>query len=236
MRALEVVDLVSGYGDVQVLRSVSLHVEPGEVVAVLGPNGAGKTTLANTIVGLNRAWHGRVRLFGRDVADTAPHRMAQLGLTLVPEGRRLFPFMTVRENLLIGAYTERSPKKVARRLEWVCEMFPRLRERLNQQASSLSGGEQQMCAIARALMVEVRVLILDEPSLGLAPVVVDGVFSRVSWLASQGVSVLIIEQHVDRALRLANRAYVLEQGEVVLEGPSAELLQSEHLRAAYLGT
>jgi branched-chain amino acid transport system ATP-binding protein len=232
---LEVTSLDAFYGDATALRDVSLRVDEAEIVSVVGPNGAGKSTLVNVIAGLHRSRRGRIVMDGADIADVAGHRFCDRGIAIVPEGRRLFPQMTVRENLELGAYRKAARAGRADRLGWVHELFPRLAERAGQLAGSLSGGEQQMVAIGRALMAHPRLLLLDEPSLGLAPVVVDEVFEVVGTIQRAGVGVLLVEQSVDRALEISSRAYLLIEGRVHLEGPASELRASDELRRTVLG-
>jgi branched-chain amino acid transport system ATP-binding protein len=232
---LEVVGLDAGYGGALALRSVDLAVRSGEVVAVIGPNGAGKSTLVNVLAGLHRARAGRVEMDGVDITALDGHRVCEQGIVIVPEGRRLFPRMTVRENLELGAYRRSARPRRDETLAWVHELFPRLAERSTQSAGSLSGGEQQMVAIGRALMAQPRALLLDEPSLGLAPVVIDDVFDAISAVHAAGVSVLLVEQNVDYALALASRAYLLVEGQVAMAGSAAEILRSEAMRRTGLG-
>jgi branched-chain amino acid transport system ATP-binding protein len=232
---LEVQALHAFYGEAIALSGVDLRLDPGEIVCVIGPNGAGKSTLVNAIAGLHRATRGRIVMDGRDLTRVAGHRVCEAGIAVVPEGRRLFPEMSVLENLELGAYRRAARPARHTRLEWVYELFPRLAERPGQMAGSLSGGEQQMVAIGRALMADPRVLLMDEPSLGLAPVVVDEVFATIGTINAAGVSVLLVEQNVDRALRLATRGYLLGEGRVVLEGSTADLGRSELMRRTVLG-
>jgi branched-chain amino acid transport system ATP-binding protein len=232
---LEVEALHAFYGEAVALSGVDLRLEPGEIVCVIGSNGAGKSTLVNAIAGLHRATRGRIVMDGRDLTRVAGHRVCEAGIAVVPEGRRLFPEMSVLENLELGAYRRAARSARHTRLEWVYELFPRLAERPGQMAGSLSGGEQQMVAIGRALMADPRVLLMDEPSLGLAPVVVDEVFATIGTINAAGVSVLLVEQNVDRALRLATRGYLLAEGRVVLEGPTTDLGRSELMRRTVLG-
>jgi branched-chain amino acid transport system ATP-binding protein len=232
---LEVEALHAFYGEAIALAGVDLRLDAGEIVCVVGPNGAGKSTLVNAIAGLHRATRGRIVMDGRDVAHVPGHRVCEAGIAVVPEGRRLFPQMSVLENLELGAYRKAARPARDERLGWVYELFPRLAERSNQMAGSLSGGEQQMVAIGRALMASPRVLLMDEPSLGLAPVVVDEVFATVGTINAAGVSVLLVEQNVDRALRLATRGYLLSEGRVVLEGTTTELGRSDLMRRTVLG-
>jgi branched-chain amino acid transport system ATP-binding protein len=232
---LEVHGLRSGYGDLPVLHGVDIDVDEGQVVAVVGANGAGKTTLLKAVTGLLPAWSGSVVLDGQDVTELRPHQRAERGLVMVPEGRKLFGSMTVEENLLMGAYGKQARPHLHSTLAEVFAQFPRLAERRAQPAGSLSGGEQQMCAIGRALMSRPRLLVLDEPSLGLAPVAVEQVLDLVRRLVAEGTTVLLVEQNVHDALELASHGYVLEQGEVVLEGTGQELLARDDLQQAYLG-
>jgi branched-chain amino acid transport system ATP-binding protein len=230
---LEGVDVF--YGDLQALHDVSLEVRPGELVALVGANAAGKTTTLRVISGTLGARGGRVMFDGQDLAAVPAHSRVARGIVQVPEGRRLFPFMTVRENLLLGAHAPSARAEQDRSLEYVLRLFPVLEERATQLAGSLSGGEQQMCAIGRALMARPRLLMLDEPTLGIAPVLVQRIFETVAAINRDGVTVLLVEQNVRRALALANRAVVLENGRVVLAGPARELLADERLKKAYLG-
>lgn len=232
---LELAGVVAGYGSFTALFGVSLRVEPGEAVAVIGPNGAGKTTLLRVISKLVAIREGRIRLDGRDLAEVEPHRVVELGVAHVPENRRLFPRLTVEENLKMGAFTPKARARFAERLEEVYALFPRLKERRHQLAGTLSGGEQQMCAIGRGLMSAPRLLLLDEPSAGLAPVVVQQVFELVRQIARSGLTVLIVEQNVQQVLRIVDRAYLLEAGRIRGEGPAAAMLASEDIKKAYIG-
>lgn len=232
---LEVRDLTGGYGKAQVLWDVSLSVGDGEIVTLLGPNGAGKTTLVNAIAGIAAPWSGQVMLDGKDLRSTRPHQISEAGVAVVPEGRRIFPDMNVADNLDIGAYNARARVSRNENLNRVLDIFPRLAERRNQLAGSLSGGEQQMLAIGRALMAEPSLLLLDEPSLGLAPIIVENIFAILRRLNGEGLSILVVEQNAVEALDLASRGYVLEEGRVVGAGASDELLADERLRQAYLG-
>ncbi len=225
----------AGYGDLIAVRGVSLEVHAGEVVALIGSNGAGKTTTLRAISGLVPLRGGRVELDGRWLQGVTPARIVAGGVAHVPEGRQLFPTMTVLENLELGARTAESRRLRADTLARVFELFPRLAERRRQAAGTLSGGEQQMAAIGRALMARPRLLMLDEPSLGLAPVVVASIFENLARINRDGVTILLVEQNVPRALRLSHRAYVLENGAVTLEGPSARLLADEGIKRAYVG-
>ena len=232
---LEVGDLVAGYGQAQALWEVDLTVTDGEIVAILGPNGAGKSTLVNAISGLIRPWSGTVNLDGRDLTSIRSHHIAAQGVAVVPEGRRIFPLMSVADNLAVGSYNERAREAAAETLSWVLRIFPRLEERTDQLAGSLSGGEQQMLAIGRALMARPDLLLLDEPSLGLAPIIVETIFEVLAQINEAGVSILLVEQNAIEALKLATRGYVLEEGRVVMEGKASDLLDDERLRTAYLG-
>jgi branched-chain amino acid transport system ATP-binding protein len=232
---LQVDGLGTGYGRAQALHDVSLRVEDGEIVTILGPNGAGKTSLVNAIAGVLRPWGGSVTLDGIEMTTLPPHRVIEHGMALVPEGRRIFPKMTVTENLDLGSYTATARPGHDAALESVYRIFPRLKERHSQVAGTLSGGEQQMLAIGRALMAQPRLLLLDEPSLGLAPIVVENIFDVLREINASGVSILLVEQNAVEALDIAARGYVLEDGSVVGEGTAAELEQDEGLRKAYLG-
>jgi branched-chain amino acid transport system ATP-binding protein len=223
------------YADLQVLHGVSLEVQEGEIVTLVGANGAGKTTTINAISGLVACSAGSIRLAGEPLAALAAHRRVEAGLVQVPEGRRLFAFMSVQENIDLGCYTPRARREKRRTLEQVLSLFPVLKTRLKQLAGTLSGGEQQMLAIARSLMALPRLLVLDEPTLGLAPLLVSQVFDTIRTINQQGVTILLVEQNVRHALLLANRGYVLENGRIVLEGSGAELLADQRLKKAYLG-
>jgi branched-chain amino acid transport system ATP-binding protein len=225
----------AGYGELQILYDVSITVERGEVVALVGANGAGKSTLIKTIMGLLPISSGEIEFEKVSIKRVKPHNIIKYGISLVPEGRRLFPFMTVLENLELGAYIESSRKKIKSNLEWVLGIFPKLRERRKQLAGTFSGGEQQMLTIGRALMSRPKFIILDEPSLGLAPVIVNEVFDTINLLLREGVTIFLVEQNVRRCLEIANRAYVLEHGRVVMSGNSSELIENEEVKKAYLG-
>jgi branched-chain amino acid transport system ATP-binding protein len=214
---------------------VSLEVRAGEAVAVIGPNGAGKTTLMRVVSGMIRPTAGSIVMEGVDLVTTPAHRIVGLGMAHVPESRRLFAGMSVEENLRMGGFMPAARPKFRQRLDFVYELFPRLRERRHQRAGSMSGGEQQMCAIGRALMSEPRLLLLDEPSAGLAPVIVEMVFDLVKRIRAIGVTVLIVEQNVQQVLRVVDRAYLLKAGSIRARGPAAELLASDSIREAYLG-
>lgn len=232
---LEVSDISSGYNGLQVLWDVSLMVQRGELVALVGANGSGKSTLLKTIAGLLRPFKGRIILEGVRIDGMPPHAIVSRGLALVPEGRRVFPYMTVAENLELGAFLETRRARMEQTLEWVYRLFPILKERRNQLAGTLSGGEQQMLVIGRALMSRPRLLMMDEPSLGLAPAVVSTVFASIRRLLEEGITVLLVEQNVRKALELAHRGYVLENGRIVLSGASSSLLSNPDVKKAYLG-
>jgi len=232
---LRVRDLNVGYGEVQVLWDVSLEVRAGEIVALVGANGAGKSTLLSTISGLLQPLSGSIEFAGHAIAGVGTQRIVDLGIAHVPEGRRLFPAMTVRDQLLLGAFRRRDRTAVADDLERVLGLFPRLRERVSQLAGHLSGGEQQMAAIARGLMARPRLLMIDELSLGLAPVLIEHLMETIGQLNADGMTILIVEQDVQAALERAARGYVLETGHIVLSGAAADLLQDQRVRQAYLG-
>jgi branched-chain amino acid transport system ATP-binding protein len=235
-RVLEVRDLESGYGEAQVLFGVTFSVEKGTITAFLGSNGAGKSTTLWTIMGVVPAWKGTVKLAGEDITRLPTHKRVEKGLILVPEGRRLWPHLTVYENLILGASTPRAREKLDENLEMVFNLFPRLKERRNQLAGTLSGGEQQMLAIARGLMGEPEILMLDEPSLGLAPKLVQEIASVLARLRDEeGKTILLVEQNVHIALKISNYAYVIEHGKVVLSGTPEELEENPRLKQAYLG-
>lgn len=232
---LEVRSVTAGYGHAQALWDVSLTVGDAEIVTIIGPNGAGKSTLVNVLAGMHPVWSGQVVLDGTDLTTVKPHEVCASGVAVVPEGRQVFTDMTVADNLEIGAYHPgaRADRKATR--ERVCDIFPVLAERQGQLAGSLSGGEQQMLAMGRALMARPRLLLLDEPSLGLAPVIVDSIFEILRQIHSEGTSVLVVEQNVVEALELASRGYVLEQGRIAKQAPAHDLLEDPAVRAAYLG-
>jgi len=232
---LDVQAISVAYGDLQALWEVSLRVQEGEIVVLIGPNGAGKTTLMRAVAGLQPPFRGRILIDGWEAQGQPPHRIVERGVVLVPEGRRLFPGMTVLENLEMGAYG-RNPRRLREAtLRRVYEVFPVLHERRDQAAGTLSGGQQQMLAIGRALMSLPRLLLLDEPSLGLAPLVVRDIFKVLRQVNAQGVAVLLAEQNAQMALELAQRAYILEQGRVAAEGAAQDMLRADHVRKAYLG-
>jgi branched-chain amino acid transport system ATP-binding protein len=232
---LEVKSIDAGYGTFQALFGVSLEVKAGEAVGVIGPNGAGKTTLMRAISGMIRPTAGTIFMEGVDVMKTPAHRIVELGIAHVPENRRLFPRMTVEDNLRMGAFPPKARARFQERLALVYELFPRMKERRAQIAGTMSGGEQQMCAIGRALMSDPKLLLLDEPSAGLAPVIVQQVFDLVRRIRASGLTVLIVEQNVQQVLKVVDRAYLLETGTIRLSGTSAELLEGGKVREAYLG-
>jgi len=232
---LEVRDLHVAYGAAPALWGVSLSVQPGELLCVVGPNGAGKTTLINTLAGILRARAGSIRFEGRDITQLPPHRFCEAGIAIVPEGRRLFTGMSVLENLELGSYVPAAKAHRKQSLEAAIELFPVLREKLASPAGELSGGQQQMVAIARALMARPRLLLLDEPSLGLSPLIVHDMFAAIRRINASGMSVLMVEQNVAMAMEVSTRAYVLEEGRVVAEGAPDDLLARPEIQRAYLG-
>ena len=232
---LKLRDVTAGYGKSEVLKGISFEVHAGEIVTVVGANGAGKTTTLKTLCGIVEARSGHIEFDGQPINGKAAHEIVELGITMVPEGRQLFPFLTVEDNLLMGAYKRSARAQRQQRLDEVLQIFPRVKERLSQLAGSLSGGEQQMVAIARGMMAAPRLLILDEPSLGLSPLLVGQMFDVVKLVASRGTTVLLVEQTVVNTLQLADRGYVLEDGAVALTGTGQELLKNPHVRKAYLG-
>jgi branched-chain amino acid transport system ATP-binding protein len=235
MALLEVSGIDVFYGRVQAVRGASLQVDAGEVVALIGSNGAGKTTTLRTISGLLHPARGKITFNGKDITHMEPQKIVGLGVCQSPEGRRLFPRMSVLDNLRMGAYTRKNALDIKRDMERVFELFPRLKERSNQIAGTLSGGEQQMCAMGRALMAKPKLLMLDEPSLGLAPILVQTIFDIVKEINSQGTPVLLVEQNAHKALEVAHRGYVLETGVIVQTGTGKDLLESEEVQRAYLG-
>ena len=232
---LRVSNIDTFYGKIQALWGVSVTIEEAEIVALVGGNGAGKTTLLNTISGLLRPASGTVEFRGKRIDGLKPHAIVQLGMSHIPEGRRLFPDMSVRENLEMGAYTKCVWKDKHNTLKKVCEFFPTLQARQGQRASTLSGGEQQMVAMGRGLMSQPKLCIIDEPSSGLSPIMVEEIFGIIEGLREQGIAIFLIEQNVQQTLEIADRAYVLENGRITLEGESRRLLQEEVIRKAYLG-
>lgn len=235
MSLLEVENLCVSYGAIQAVRGISFHVDEGEVVTLIGGNGAGKSTTLRTISGLLRPTEGTIRFDGQPIDCWPPHRIVQRGLVQVPEGRGIFANLSVEENLRLGAFSRHDHAGIRQDHERALDLLPKLRERLQQQAGTLSGGEQQMLAIARALLARPRLLMMDEPSLGLAPQVVQTVFQVIRTIAKEGTTILLVEQNASMALAVANRAYVIEVGEIQMEGPAVELAASDEVRKAYLG-
>lgn len=232
---LEVKNLQVYYGVIQAIKGVSFNVNEGEIIALIGANGAGKTTILRTISGLISAKHGEIIYNGVDLQKIHPHKIVSMGLAHVPEGRRVFSQLTVYENLLMGAYTRTDKNKVEETLQQIYKRFPRLKERRNQLAGTLSGGEQQMLAMGRALMSKPKIILMDEPSMGLSPILVEEVFDIIKSINQSGTTVLLVEQNAKKALAIANRAYVLETGNIVLEGDAKELMNNELVKKAYLG-
>ena len=231
---LNVKDINVYYGAIHAVRNVSLEVNAGEIVSIIGANGAGKSTILKTLVGLLRSKTGEICLEGKSIANLSPAAIVQQGIALVPEGRRVFPRLSVEDNLLLGAYA-RKDKEVSRDMQRIYEMFPRLFERKKQNAGTLSGGEQQMLATGRGMMSRPRLLLLDEPSMGLAPLLVNQIFETILDINEQGTTILLVEQNAHMALSIADRGYVLETGEVVLAGQAEELIDNDEVRCAYLG-
>jgi branched-chain amino acid transport system ATP-binding protein len=232
---LEVEKVSAGYGVVQILWNVSFKISEKEIVSIIGPNGAGKTTLVRTIAGLLPAKKGTIRLKGESIEKLPPYEIVKKGLTLIPEGREIFPRMTVDENVRLGAYTINDKNKVAESKERVYQIFPVLKKKEKVLAQTLSGGEQQMLVIGRSLMSNPQLLILDEPSLGLAPIIVEKVLDTLQRINDDGVTILLVEQNIRDSLNIANRAYVLEEGKIIIEGEGRELLNNEHVKEVYLG-
>ncbi len=235
MAILEAKNIHSGYGEVQILWGASLTLKQGKLTSLVGANGVGKTTLLRTIVGLNKPWEGSIWFEGEDVSKLSAHAKASLGLVLVPEGRQLFTDMTVYENLEMGATAKRSRARMKENLDKVYTMFPRLKERRDQKSGTLSGGEQQMLAVARGVMADPKVLIIDELSLGLAPVLVLDLFESLKKLKEEGITLLLVEQNVQMALAVSDYGYVLAEGRNEMQGPARELIKNEEIRSAYLG-
>jgi branched-chain amino acid transport system ATP-binding protein len=232
---LQVQSISVFHDEIQALWNITFEVQNGTITALVGSNGAGKTTLLSTIAGLLSPREGNLFFKGFDLKSHEPHQRVELGISLIPEGRRLFPFLTVHENLEIGAYSKRSRLRISENLHWIYELFPRLFERRRQMAGTLSGGEQQMLAIGRGLMSRPELLMLDEPSLGLAPLFVLKIFELIQEINQEGLTVLLVEQNVQTTLRIAKLAYVLETGKIVLEGPGSKLLNDDYIKKAYLG-
>ena len=235
MAILEIRDISSGYGEVQILWGTSIELEEGKLTSLVGANGAGKTTTMRTVMGQIKPWSGSIWFNGQDISSLSAHTKAEMGVVLVPEGRQLFTDMSVEENLEMGASPKRARDHIKQNLELVYEMFPRLKERRAQKSGTMSGGEQQMLAVARGIMANPIVLMIDELSLGLAPVLVLDLFQSLKLLKEQGLTMMLVEQNVQMALAVSDYAFVLAHGKVELQGPSRELAQDEHVRSAYLG-
>lgn len=232
---LEIENLEVYYGAINALKGISFSVEQGEIIALIGANGAGKTTTLHTITGLIPAKSGTIKLNGKDITKTPAHKIVSMGMAHVPEGRRVFAQLSVYENLMLGAYTRKDKAEVAETLEHVFERFPRLKERRTQSAGTLSGGEQQMLAMGRALMSKPSIILMDEPSMGLSPLYVNEIFDIIREINKSGTTVLLVEQNAKKALSMANRAYVLETGKITLSGDARELMNNEQVKRAYLG-
>ncbi|PIC99212.1 ABC transporter ATP-binding protein [Sporosarcina sp. P29] len=232
---IEVKNLQAGYGNIKILRDISFEVKKGEVVSILGTNGAGKTTTLRAISGILPIWSGEIYFDGKPIHNSTSEQIVKSGLVQVPEDRKLFTDMTVQENLELGAFIPNARKHLTRNLDYCFELFPILKDRKSQVVGTMSGGQQQMVAIARALMAEPKLLILDEPSIGLSPLLTKQVFDIISEVKENGVTILLVEQNVNQALRLADRGYVIENGEIVIEGNANDLLNDENLKASYLG-
>lgn len=235
MSMLEIKDLKVYYGMIQAIKGVSFHVEEGEIIALIGANGAGKTTILHTISGLLSPKEGSILFEGQDIVKIPGHKIVSMGMAHVPEGRRVFSQLSVLQNLKMGAYTRKDKDEIAQTLHTVFERFPRLEERQNQLAGTLSGGEQQMLAMGRALMSHPKIILMDEPSMGLSPIFVNEIFDIISEVIKGGTTVLLVEQNAKKALSIADRAYVLETGNIVLEGTAEELLHNDSIKKAYLG-
>ncbi len=225
-----------GYGDIQILWDINIHIDEKEIVALAGSNGAGKSTLMRGIIGILKPISGAISFYGNDISPLSPSRRVPLGISMVPEGRELFYWMTVEENIRMGAFTRKDNEGIQKSLEWVFDLFPVLKERRHQQAGTMSGGEQQMCAIARGLLANPKLLLVDELSLGLAPVMVDRMVNAIRQVHKSGqISILLVEQDVQTAFELASRGYIIETGKIFVEGPSQNLLKDSRIREAYLG-
>ena len=235
MAMLEIKDLKVSYGMIQAIKGISFEVNKGEVIALIGANGAGKTTILHTITGLLNADSGSVTYEGKDITRMPGHKIVSMGIAHVPEGRRVFANMTVLQNLKLGAYTRKDKAEIAETLEMVYTRFPRLKERKNQLAGTLSGGEQQMLAMGRALMSHPQIILMDEPSMGLSPIFLNEIFDIIEEVSKSGTTVLLVEQNAKKALSIADRAYVLETGNIVLDGKASELLDNDSIKKAYLG-
>ncbi len=235
MAMLEVKDLEVYYGVIQAIKGVSFHVDKGEVIALIGANGAGKTTILHTITGLLTPKKGSVMFGGKDITKVPAHKIVSMGMAHVPEGRRVFAELSVYENLRMGAYTRKDKGEIEASLQQIYERFPRLKERKNQMAGTLSGGEQQMLAMWRALMSKPQIILMDEPSMGLSPILVNEIFDIIQSVSESGTTVLLVEQNAKKALSIADRAYVLETGNIVMEGKAQDLLEDDSIKKAYLG-
>ncbi len=235
MSMLEVKDLVVSYGAIKALRGISFDVDAGEIISLIGSNGAGKTTTLHSVSNLIKKISGSITFDGVDITSLPADKIVQMGLIQVPEGRRVFANMSVKENLEMGAYLRRDKENIKKDMEWCYELFPRLKERLSQLSGTLSGGEQQMLAMARALMSKPKLLLLDEPSMGLAPILVDEIFDIITKISSSGTTILLVEQNAYKALSIANRAYILETGEITKTGNAADLITDKAVISAYLG-
>ena len=235
MAMLQVTDLKVNYGVIQAIKGVSFEVNEGEVIALIGANGAGKTTILHTVTGLIAPKSGKIEFEGKDITKMPAHKIVTLGMAHVPEGRRVFADLSVYENLLMGAFTRKDKDEIAKTLEMVYKRFPRLKERKNQVAGTLSGGEQQMLAMGRALMSHPKILLMDEPSMGLSPLFVNEIFDIIKEVSASGTTVLLVEQNAKKALSIADRAYVLETGNIVLSGDAKEMMNNESIKKAYLG-
>ncbi|MBQ8117569.1 MAG: ABC transporter ATP-binding protein [Lachnospiraceae bacterium] len=235
MAMLEINDIQVAYGVILAIKGVSFHVDKGEVIALIGANGAGKTTILHTVSGLITPKSGSVIFEGKDITKIPGHKIVSMGMAHVPEGRRVFAQLTVLQNLKMGAYTRKDKEEIAQTLEMVFDRFPRLKERQNQLAGTLSGGEQQMLAMGRALMSKPGIILMDEPSMGLSPIFVNEIFDIIQEVSKSGTTVLLVEQNAKKALSIADRAYVLETGKIVLEGKASELLENDAIKKAYLG-
>lgn len=235
MAILEVKDLEVYYGMIQAIKGISFSVYEGEVIALIGANGAGKTTILHTVTRLINSKNGVIEFDGKDITKTPPHKIVEMGMSHVPEGRRVFSYLTVLENLLLGAYTRKDKAEIEETLNNVYQRFPRLEERKKQLAGTLSGGEQQMLAMGRALMSHPKIILMDEPSMGLSPIYVSEIFNIIKEISKSGTTVLLVEQNAKKALEIADRAYVLETGKIVLEGKASDLANDDSVKKAYLG-
>lgn len=235
MAMLQVTDLKVNYGVIQAIKGVSFEVNEGEVIALIGANGAGKTTILHTVTGLIAPKSGKIEFEGKDITKMPAHKIVTLGMAHVPEGRRVFADLSVYENLLMGAFTRKDKDEISQTLEMVYKRFPRLKERKNQVAGTLSGGEQQMLAMGRALMSHPKIILMDEPSMGLSPIFVEEIFHIIREISASGTTVLLVEQNAKKALAIANRAYVLETGNIVLSGDAKEMMNNDSIKKAYLG-